>query len=48
VVCVASLPDLFATKLNTLLPSAEAMDYVDVYFLLQSGLSLAYGLRFAK
>jgi hypothetical protein len=45
---VASLPDLFATKLNTLYQRAEAKDYFDIHALLQSGLSLADGLRFTK
>jgi len=41
---VAGLPDLFATKLNTLYQRAEAKDYLDVYALLRAGLSLADGL----
>jgi hypothetical protein len=45
---VASLPDLFATKLNTIYQRAEAKDYLDVYALLESGIPLAEGLRFAK
>lgn len=45
---VASLPDLFATKLNTLYQRAEAKDYLDIHALLQSGLTLADGLRYAK
>jgi len=45
---VASLPDLFATKLNTLYQRAELRDYVDVHALLKSGLNLADGLQFAK
>jgi hypothetical protein len=45
---VASLPDLFATKLNTLYQRAEAKDYLDVNALLESGLSLTDGLRFTK
>ena len=45
---VASLPDLFATKLNTLYQRAEAKDYLDVYALLKSGISLTDGLGFAK
>jgi len=48
VVRVASLPDLFATKLNTVYQRAEAKDYLDVYALLKAGLSLTDGLRFAK
>lgn len=45
---VASLDDLFATKLNTLYQRAEAKDYLDVYALLRSGLTLNDGLRGAK
>lgn len=45
---VASLPDLYATKLNALYQRAEARDYLDIHALLQSGLSLADGLRFTK
>ena len=45
---VASLPDLFATKLNTIYQRAEVRDYLDVYALLESGIPLAEGLRFAK
>ena len=45
---VASLPDLLATKLNTIYQRAEAKDYMDVHALLKAGLSLAAGLEFAK
>jgi hypothetical protein len=45
---VATLPDLFATKLNTIYQRAEAKDYLDIHALLQSGFSLADGLGFAK
>lgn len=45
---VAALPDLFATKLNTVYQRAEAKDYLDVYALLRSGYSLTDGLRFAR
>jgi len=45
---VASLPDLFATKLNTIYQRAEAKDYLDVHALLKAGCSLADGLGFAK
>jgi hypothetical protein len=45
---VATLPDLFATKLNTIYQRAEAKDYLDVHALLRSGLSLSDGLGFAK
>lgn len=45
---VATLADLFATKLNTVYQRAEAKDYLDVHALLRSGLSLEDGLRFAK
>lgn len=45
---LAGLPDLFATKLNTLYQRAEAKDYLDVHALLKSGLSLTDGLGFTK
>jgi hypothetical protein len=45
---VAALPDLFATKLNTIYQRAEAKDYLDIQALLGSGLSLAEGLQYAK
>ena len=45
---VASLPDLFATKLNTVYQRAEAKDYLDVHAILRSGLSLEQGLEFAR
>jgi hypothetical protein len=45
---VATLPDLFATKLNTIYQRAEAKDYLDVHALLKSGFSLTDGLGFAK
>jgi hypothetical protein len=45
---LAGLPDLFATKLNTVYQRAEAKDYLDIYALLKSGLSLTDGLRFSK
>ncbi|HNQ87887.1 MAG TPA: nucleotidyl transferase AbiEii/AbiGii toxin family protein [Verrucomicrobiota bacterium] len=45
---VASLPDLLATKLNTIYQRAEAKDYLDVHALLRAGFSLAEGLGFAK
>jgi hypothetical protein len=45
---VAGLPDLFATKLNTVYQRAEAKDYLDIHALLQSGLSLSQGLDFAR
>jgi hypothetical protein len=45
---VASLPDLFATKLNTIYQRAEARDYLDIYALLTAGLSLEDGLRWTK
>jgi len=45
---VAGLPDLFATKLNTIYQRAEARDYLDVHALLGSGLTLEDGLAWAK
>ena len=45
---VASLPDLFATKLNTVYQRAEAKDYLDIHAILQSGLTLGEGLEFAR
>jgi hypothetical protein len=45
---VASLPDLFATKLNTVYQRAEARDYFDIHALLTAGLSLADGLGWTK
>lgn len=41
---VATLPDLFATKLNAIYQRAEARDYLDAHALIVSGLSLAEGL----
>ena len=45
---VAGLPDLFATKLNTIYQRAEARDYLDVHALVGSGLTLEDGLAWAK
>jgi hypothetical protein len=45
---VASLDDLLAHKLKTLLQRVETKDYVDVDALLQSGLSLSAGLAGAQ
>lgn len=45
---VASLRDLLAVKLNTLVQRAEAKDYRDVHALLRAGLSLAEGLAWAR
>lgn len=45
---IASLDDLFATKLNTIYQRCEAKDYLDVDALLQSGLTLEYGLSCAR
>jgi len=41
---VASLDDLFATKLNTIYQRAEAKDYLDIAALLDAGLTLERGL----
>jgi hypothetical protein len=48
VLTVASLEDLLAHKLKTVLQRVEPKDYVDVDALLQSGLSLARGLAGAR
>lgn len=47
-VYVASPRDLFATKLNTIFQRAEAKDYLDVFALLESGLTLSEGLAYAR
>jgi hypothetical protein len=44
---IASLLDLFATKLKVLLQRVEVKDYLDIEALLRSGLSLADGLAAA-
>ena len=41
---IASLKDLFATKLNTIQHRAECKDYIDIDAIIKSGLSLAEGL----
>jgi hypothetical protein len=46
-VCVASLPDLLATKLKVLQQRVEAKDYQDVAAMLSAGASLAIGLAAA-
>ena len=46
-VCVASLPDLLATKLKVLQQRVEAKDYQDVAALLRDGVSLDLGLAAA-
>ena len=45
---VASLVDLFGTKLATLLQRVEARDYQDIIAILKSGLSLQEGLGAAR
>lgn len=45
---VASLRDLLAVKLHTLIQRAEAKDYLDVHALLRAGFSLADGLAWAR
>ncbi len=45
---VASLRDLLAVKLHTLVQRAEAKDYLDVHALLRAGLSPADGLAWAR
>lgn len=41
---VASLRDLFGTKLHTIQARAELKDYLDIYAILEHGLALAEGL----
>ncbi|OGT53882.1 MAG: hypothetical protein A3E84_00745 [Gammaproteobacteria bacterium RIFCSPHIGHO2_12_FULL_42_13] len=41
---IASLRDLFATKLNTIQHRAECKDYLDINAIIKSGISLAEGL----
>ena len=41
---IASLKDLFATKLNTIQHRAECKDYIDINAIINSGISLAEGL----
>lgn len=41
---IASLKDLFASKLNTIQHRAECKDYIDIDAIIKSGLSLAVGL----
>lgn len=41
---IASLRDLFATKLNTIQHRAECKDYIDIDALIRSGLKLEQGL----
>lgn len=45
---VASLRDLFATKLNTIQARAEVKDYLDIHALIESGISLEMGLACAR
>jgi hypothetical protein len=45
---VASLPDLLATKLKTMLQRIEAKDYRDVAAMLKAGVSLSRGLANAS
>lgn len=47
-VAVASLEDLFATKLTAAVQRSEAKDYQDIAALLEHGLSLEYGLGCAR
>ena len=44
---IASLEDLFATKLNTIQHRAECKDYIDIDAIIRSGLSLEKGLGYA-
>jgi hypothetical protein len=45
---VASLDDLFATKLKVLMQRVEAKDYRDIVALLDAGQDLSYGLASAR
>jgi hypothetical protein len=45
---IASLRDLLATKLNTIQARAEIKDYIDIYAILQQGISLEEGLGCAQ
>lgn len=45
---VASIADIFATKLKTILQRSEAKDYLDIAVILKSGVSLETGLGDAK
>lgn len=45
---IASLRDLFGTKLQTIQARAEVKDYLDIYALIKSGISLSDGLACAK
>jgi hypothetical protein len=45
---IASLPDLFATKLNTIYQRVEAKDYLDIHAILQAGLTLRQGVEFTR
>ncbi|HZO94968.1 MAG TPA: nucleotidyl transferase AbiEii/AbiGii toxin family protein [Candidatus Baltobacteraceae bacterium] len=48
VLCVASLDDLFATKVKVILDRAEAKDYIDIAALIRQGLSLERALGAAQ
>lgn len=45
---IASIDDLFATKLATVYQRSEAKDYTDIDAILQTGRSLAHGLGCAR
>lgn len=47
-VAIASLEDLYATKLTAAVQRSEAKDYLDIAALLAHGLSLEYGLGCAR
>lgn len=47
-IAIASLEDLYATKLAAAIERSEAKDYVDIAALLAHGLSLGYGLGCAR
>jgi hypothetical protein len=44
IACVASIQDLFATKLATLMGRIEAKDYRDIAAIIRNGQTLAYGI----
>ena len=47
-IAIASLEDLYATKLTAAVQRSEAKDYLDIAALLAHGLSLEYGLGCAR
>jgi hypothetical protein len=47
-VAIASVIDVFASKLKTILQRSEAKDYIDIAAILASGVSLEKGLGAAR